>query len=150
MNMISLLSSRREFPCSLSNFILDRLDLDRQLQDPERSEPNHYPSHEIRLYLFQVSTGKLHLEAQQPIISVMNTRWEKPAVGIEIVGDNLVLILAYYEHPHKPDDQVFVYEWRTGKLKMVRKKDPPFFRPLIHGSENWRPLSLLRRSSISH
>ncbi len=49
----------------------------------------------------------------------MNTKWERPAVGIEIVGDNLVLILAYYDNPHKPDDQVFVYEWKTGRMKMV-------------------------------
>ncbi|KXN81081.1 hypothetical protein AN958_06125 [Leucoagaricus sp. SymC.cos] len=78
---------------------------------------NH--DHEIRLALHQVSTGQLHPEAQKPIIRVVTTRWERPAVGIEVVGDNLVLILAYYEHPSKPDDQVFVYNWKTAKLKMA-------------------------------
>lgn len=78
-------------------------------------------SHDIHLCLYQVSTGKPHLEAERPIIPVMNTRWERPAVGIEIVGEILVLILAYHDNQYKPDDQVFVYEWKTGKIKMVRQ-----------------------------
>ncbi len=77
-------------------------------------------SYLIQLHLHQASTGNLHPEAKHPVITVTHTRWERPAVGIEIVGDNLVLILAYKQNPYKPDDQVFVYEWKTGRMKMVR------------------------------
>jgi len=75
--------------------------------------------YEIRMQLHSVSTGLFHPQAEQPIISVVVTPWQRPAIGIEIVGDNLVLILTHYGHPAIPDDQVFVYQWKTGNLKMV-------------------------------
>lgn len=49
----------------------------------------------------------------------MNTPGEKPAIGIEIVGDNLVLVLYYHRNDAKPDDKVFIFDWRTAVIKMV-------------------------------
>ncbi|KAF9442486.1 hypothetical protein P691DRAFT_765172 [Macrolepiota fuliginosa MF-IS2] len=66
----------------------------------------------------QVSTGMQHPGAQQPVISITNTPWERPAVGIENVRDNLGPNLARNENARKPDDHVFIYEWKTGRLKM--------------------------------
>lgn len=49
----------------------------------------------------------------------MLAEWNRPAAGIEIVGNNLVLILAYGESRDAPDDHIFIYDWKSGVLKMV-------------------------------
>ncbi|XP_006463004.1 hypothetical protein AGABI2DRAFT_186799 [Agaricus bisporus var. bisporus H97] len=76
---------------------------------------------DIRLHFYQVSTALPHPEAQRPVISVMQVEvdWGRPTVGIEIVGNNLVLILAYSDSHHRPDDRIFIYDWKHGALKMV-------------------------------
>ncbi|KAF9472446.1 hypothetical protein BDN70DRAFT_844484 [Pholiota conissans] len=81
---------------------------------PSSLTPNTF---DIELVLFEFSTGKPHPQAQKHYIHVTNTRWEKPAIGIEIVGDNLVLILFYHRHEARPEDKVFVYNWRTAATK---------------------------------
>lgn len=48
----------------------------------------------------------------------MNSPWQKPAVGIEIVGDHLVLILSF-NNGQRPDDRVYIYDWINDVLKMV-------------------------------
>ncbi|EKM79712.1 hypothetical protein AGABI1DRAFT_59449 [Agaricus bisporus var. burnettii JB137-S8] len=75
---------------------------------------------DIRLHFYQVSTALPHPEAQRPVISVMQVEvdWGRPTVGIEIVGNNLVLILAYSDSHHRPDDRIFIYDWKHGALKM--------------------------------
>ncbi|EKM77109.1 hypothetical protein AGABI1DRAFT_77888 [Agaricus bisporus var. burnettii JB137-S8] len=73
---------------------------------------------DIRLHLYKVSTALPHPEAQRPVISVTQVEWDRPALGIEIVGNNLVLILAYSDNNHKPDDRMFIYDWKSGVLKM--------------------------------
>ncbi|TFK29473.1 hypothetical protein FA15DRAFT_582146 [Coprinopsis marcescibilis] len=72
----------------------------------------------IEMHLLQFSTGEPHPEAQQHRILVRKDPSPAPAIGIEIVGDNLVLILTHHRSRQRPDDHVFVYEWKTGKLKM--------------------------------
>lgn len=101
------------------------------------------------MHLYQVSTGKLHPDAQRPVISVMQTEWERPAVGIEIVGNNLVLILAYHDNPHKPDDCVFVYEWKSGTLKMVCGPLPIAHLTYIPPRPSGPPIIPTRASSFS-
>ena len=76
-------------------------------------------SYDIELVLFEFSTCKPHPQAQKHVIHVMNTPWEKPAIGIEIVGDNLVLVLYHYRHNAKPEDRVFIFEWKTAVVKSV-------------------------------
>jgi hypothetical protein len=49
----------------------------------------------------------------------MNTEWEKPSLGIERVGDNLVLILSHM-NGWRPDHHMFIYKWKTRLLKVGR------------------------------
>jgi hypothetical protein len=49
----------------------------------------------------------------------MPPEWNRPAVGIEIVGNNLVLIITYGVSRRPPDDHMFIYDWKSGVLKMV-------------------------------
>jgi len=49
----------------------------------------------------------------------MNMEWEKPSVGIEIVGGNLVLILSH-ANGWRPNNRTFIYEWKPAVLKVVR------------------------------
>ncbi|CAA7261285.1 unnamed protein product [Cyclocybe aegerita] len=72
---------------------------------------------DIELTLREFSSDRRHPQAKEERILVMTSPYEKPAIGIEIVGDNLVLILTFYNHRDKPDDRVFIYEWRTSVLK---------------------------------
>ncbi|KIM38398.1 hypothetical protein M413DRAFT_46795, partial [Hebeloma cylindrosporum] len=71
---------------------------------------------DIELSILKFSTGQPHPEAREHKIHVLNSRWEKPAIGIEIVGDHLVLVI-YYLNNFNPDDHIFIWEWRTGVLK---------------------------------
>ena len=122
----------------MSFFVLDfLLILIRDLISSRHAQtPNMY---EIQLQLHSVSTGLFHPEAKQPIISVVAMPWQQPAAGIEIVGDNLVLILTYYTHEGHPDDQVFIYKWKTRDLKMVRDLQPAS-----------APYLMLVRASLRH
>ncbi|KAF8956844.1 hypothetical protein BDZ97DRAFT_1925109 [Flammula alnicola] len=70
---------------------------------------------DIEIDLLELSTEKPHPQAQKNPIYVMNSPWEKPAVGIEIVGKHLVLILCY-NNANRPDDRIFIYEWQTSTL----------------------------------
>ncbi|KAJ2915089.1 hypothetical protein MD484_g5358, partial [Candolleomyces efflorescens] len=77
---------------------------------------------DIALNFLQFSTGLPHPLAKQTRISAYKNKYARPAVGIEIVGENLVLILAHFLDPlidtSQPEDRVFIFEWRTGQLKM--------------------------------
>jgi hypothetical protein len=72
------------------------------------------------MYFYQLTTGTAHPDAAQHRLVVHRSEvMSRPAIGIEIVGDNLVLILSDYRNRHQPDDRLYIYEWKTGKLKMV-------------------------------
>ncbi|KAF9474146.1 hypothetical protein BDN70DRAFT_936880 [Pholiota conissans] len=73
-------------------------------------EPNTY---DISIELLELSTKLPHPLARNPSIYVMNSLWERPAVGIEIVGKHLVLVLSFNTREH-PEDRVFIFEWQTG------------------------------------
>ncbi|KAF9449346.1 hypothetical protein P691DRAFT_728064 [Macrolepiota fuliginosa MF-IS2] len=74
--------------------------------------------HEIQVHLDQLSTGKPHPDAQRAISFETGEELGEPWAGVECVGDNLVLVLWDGIGIHAPDDQVYVYEWKTGELKM--------------------------------
>ncbi|KAF7342024.1 F-box domain-containing protein [Mycena venus] len=74
----------------------------------------------VQLELFTVSAPHgPHPEAQGPI-KVHTSKWGKPNVIIEIVGDNLVFVVGYAnaEGTARPTDVVYVYDWKTGKQKL--------------------------------
>ncbi|KAF8151338.1 hypothetical protein B0H34DRAFT_677990 [Crassisporium funariophilum] len=93
--------------------------------------------HSIEITLLQFSTGLPYPNAPPTPIHVMKVRWEKPAVGIEIVGDHLVLVITFHNNPFRPEDRVFVWEWMTGVLKMTftapyrTYSSPLFLTPLL-------------------
>ncbi|KAJ7698177.1 hypothetical protein B0H14DRAFT_3529054 [Mycena olivaceomarginata] len=74
----------------------------------------------VKLEFFTVSAPHVaHPEAQGPI-TVENTRGAgKPNVTIEIVGEHLLFILVYAFSPGRARglDSVYLFEWKTGKLK---------------------------------
>jgi hypothetical protein len=51
-------------------------------------------TYDIEIYSIEFSTGNPHQHAREHRIFVMNTEWEKPSIGMEIVGENTVLILS--------------------------------------------------------
>jgi len=67
--------------------------------------------------------------------------WNLSAAVTGIVGDHLVLILTYTFSMNEghPDDQVFIYKWKTGELKMVRDLQPAS-----------APYLMLVRASLRH
>lgn len=67
----------------------------------------------IGLDLVELSTSKPHPLAKSNPIFVMNSAWEKPAVGIEIVGKHLALVLSFNARGH-PQDRIYIFEWQTG------------------------------------
>ena len=81
--------------------------------------PGSPTTYEIKIVFFKLSTQEPHPAAKESTIHVFNSRWQKPAIGIEIVGDRLVLILTYRDNDSMPDDLVFVYDWRKAVQTMV-------------------------------
>ena len=77
-------------------------------------------TYDIKIVLFKLSTGEPHPAAKESTIHVFNSQWERPAIGMEIVGDRLVLILTYRREHWAPDDLIFVYDWRNAVQTMVR------------------------------
>jgi len=74
----------------------------------------------VQLEFFTVSAPhEPHPEAQGPI-KVQNSKWGMPNVILEIVGDHLVFVVGYAFAIGRvrPLDVVYVYEWKTGKLKL--------------------------------
>ena len=81
-------------------------------------------TYDIEIQVIEFSTGNPHPHAREYRIFVMNTEWEKPSIGTEIVGENLVLVLSHTNR-WRPDDRIFIYEWKTGVPKVMR--DPVIF-----------------------
>ncbi|KAJ7135496.1 hypothetical protein C8R43DRAFT_1021276 [Mycena crocata] len=67
-----------------------------------------------------MSTHLPHPQAQKTI-EVHTSHWGIPNIILEIVGDHIVLVVSY-AHTITPD-HVYVYEWRTAKLKMTIEAD---------------------------
>ncbi|KAF9440472.1 hypothetical protein P691DRAFT_782270 [Macrolepiota fuliginosa MF-IS2] len=76
--------------------------------------------HEVQVHLNQLSTGEPHPDAQRTISFKTREEFGRPWVGVECVGDNLLLVLSDDIEEHKPDDQVYAYDWKTGERKLVR------------------------------
>ncbi|KAF9452108.1 hypothetical protein P691DRAFT_661738 [Macrolepiota fuliginosa MF-IS2] len=94
--------------------------------------------HEIRFHISRLSTGEPHPDSQQVISFETREEFGMLWAVMECAGDNLVLVLRDDEgvHPndagaHGPDDQVYVYEWKTGKLKMLSAPFGSYHYPLI-------------------
>ncbi|KAJ3484819.1 hypothetical protein NLJ89_g11951 [Agrocybe chaxingu] len=116
----------------------------------EQTEPAMF---DIELTLREFSSDQRHPQAKEERILVMTSPYEKPAVGIEIVGDHLVLILTFYHHPHQPNDRVFIYEWRTSVLKANTSSSSQTHMQTpsrSFASHPSQPSRALRPSSLSH
>ncbi|KAF9444337.1 hypothetical protein P691DRAFT_763497 [Macrolepiota fuliginosa MF-IS2] len=75
--------------------------------------------HEIRLQSSRLSTGEPHPAARRVISFETHEELFQPSAAVQCVGECLVLVLwDLLEGPFKPDDQVYVYAWKTGELKM--------------------------------
>ncbi|KAG6888854.1 hypothetical protein C0995_005275 [Termitomyces sp. Mi166 len=75
----------------------------------------------VELYLLQFSTGDFHPLARSPVLFVEASDWSHPAILIEIVGDHLVLVLTHAFLQFQPllSDRLYVYQWKTGTLKLA-------------------------------
>lgn len=75
---------------------------------------------EIELQLLEFSTGLRHPLASKWRFPVAKLLLDRPSIGIEIVGDHLVLVLSSYNNHWRPYNAVFVYDWKTATQKIVR------------------------------
>ncbi|KAF9448585.1 hypothetical protein P691DRAFT_800519 [Macrolepiota fuliginosa MF-IS2] len=74
--------------------------------------------HEVCIRLNRSSTGQPHSDAHGVISFETHGEFGQPWAAAECIGDNLVLILRDNLSGYTPDDEVYVFEWKTGKLKM--------------------------------
>ncbi|KAH9476481.1 hypothetical protein JR316_0010393 [Psilocybe cubensis] len=84
---------------------------------PSRASTPSQPLYDIEMQYLQFSTGLPHPRAVHKNAHVMSSPWEKPAIGIEIVGENLVLILTFINRG-RTDDRVFIYDWMSDVVKV--------------------------------
>ena len=75
-------------------------------------------TYDIEIQFLKIPTGNPHPRAHERRIFAMNVEWEKPPVGIEIVGENLVPILLH-ANGWRPNNRTFIYEWKAAVLKVV-------------------------------
>ncbi|KAF5380137.1 hypothetical protein D9615_006303 [Tricholomella constricta] len=83
-----------------------------------KPHPTDTSVHIIELNLLQFSTGQPHPRARNPVFFVAETGWPRPAIGIEIVGDNIALITTHFLNPFQPRDRFYIFDWPTATLKM--------------------------------
>ncbi|KAF9445400.1 hypothetical protein P691DRAFT_805703 [Macrolepiota fuliginosa MF-IS2] len=87
-------------------------------------------THQVQVHLNRLSTGEPHSDAPQVTISFeTHEEFGDPRILVECAGDNLVLTLRDRATRNKPKDQVYVYGWKTGELKL-RLSAP--FRAHLH------------------
>ncbi|KAF9451147.1 hypothetical protein P691DRAFT_808634 [Macrolepiota fuliginosa MF-IS2] len=87
----------------------------------------------VQVHLSQLSTGGPHPDAQRDIAFEMQDEFGQLRAATACAGENLVIFLRDRLGMRKPDDQVYVYEWKIGKLKM--RLSAPF-------GSYWHPLFL--------
>ncbi|KAG6844656.1 hypothetical protein H0H87_005107 [Tephrocybe sp. NHM501043] len=91
----------------------------------------------IEIHLLQLSTGKPHPLAKNPVLFISETRASQPSMLIEIVGDHLVLVMSQHTPHFHFLDSLRVFEWKTGVLKLDVHRatrtyhDVIFLSPLI-------------------
>ncbi|KAF8063143.1 hypothetical protein FPV67DRAFT_1782712 [Lyophyllum atratum] len=121
------LPSKPSDPATWSQIRIDRELIDMGLAIYEHDliavvtttqHPTHVGMHVIELLLLEFSSGKHHPLARSPVLFVAETRWPRPSIGIEIVGDNLALITNHFLGHQRPRDTFYVFDWKTGALKM--------------------------------
>ncbi|KAG6919492.1 hypothetical protein DXG01_005751 [Tephrocybe rancida] len=84
--------------------------------------PTHLARFVVEIRLLQFSTGEPHPLAQTPVLFVYRTSTLRPAIFIEIVGEHLVLVISYTaRHFLVRDDRMYVFDWKTGTVKMKGK-----------------------------
>ncbi|TFK53870.1 hypothetical protein OE88DRAFT_1654217 [Heliocybe sulcata] len=87
------------------------------------SDPSY--TRDIFIEFIQFSTGKPHPLASKPMFTVYHNveALGHASIGIEIVGDLLVLLLTF---PFSPttDDRLFVYNWKTATRTIVHTAHP--------------------------
>ncbi|TEB26755.1 hypothetical protein FA13DRAFT_1010701 [Coprinellus micaceus] len=104
---------------------------------------------DIALHIKQFSTGQPHPGAKQPRISAFKSEYARPGIGIEIVGDNLVLILSYQRDRNATlPDRLFVFDWRSGVLKTSLVAPNRSYSGLIFLDENLLLLPNTRRGAL--
>ncbi|KAG5641544.1 hypothetical protein DXG03_004803, partial [Asterophora parasitica] len=81
---------------------------------PHLSQPDIYI---YEIHFRQFSTGEPHPLAQQPVLFIQQSGTARPSMGIEIVGDHLALVITWFSEPNV-SDQLYVFDWRTGALKL--------------------------------
>ncbi|KAJ7290063.1 hypothetical protein C8J57DRAFT_1114049 [Mycena rebaudengoi] len=75
----------------------------------------------LDIVLLNLSTGKPHELATNPIIHVddVDAARNRPGISIEIVGENLALLLVYWDNEETDKDAFHLYNWKLGTPKMA-------------------------------
>ncbi|KIL63036.1 hypothetical protein M378DRAFT_80273 [Amanita muscaria Koide BX008] len=69
----------------------------------------------LDLVLLKFSTGEYHPLARHPRIHVQRSPSTRPAIALEIVGDNLALVI---NSRHVCPDKLFIFDWKTGYKRL--------------------------------
>ena len=76
----------------------------------------------LRLSLYQLSTGVLHSEIKEPVLTIKNPFGDftyYPKFLTKAIGDHII-IMTNPQDSYAGRDLIFVCTWRTGEQKLVR------------------------------
>ncbi|KAF8880302.1 hypothetical protein BD779DRAFT_1763142 [Infundibulicybe gibba] len=93
-------------------------------------DPSLHTRFRIELSFRSFRTGDIHPLASQPTILIELTSQPDPLISIEIVGDLVALAVVHYDNVAKPDDQVSVWNWKTG-ASLIRVNAPCGTHPSV-------------------
>ncbi|KAL0060611.1 hypothetical protein AAF712_012614 [Marasmius tenuissimus] len=96
-----------------------------------------FPMVNLKLSIYQFSTGQPHPLAKQPILNLMGPEsdWGAPAVYCEIAGDYIALVTNFRRGVLAPC--VNVFHWKTGKNLMKK-----------HGSDTYEGVVFLNENTL--
>ncbi|KAG6899891.1 hypothetical protein C0993_005690 [Termitomyces sp. T159_Od127] len=113
----------------------------------------------IEIILVELSTGKLHPLAKQPILFISETQASKPSILLEIVGEFLVLVMTHTFRQFNPPDTLQAFEILSNILSEhsastshVRRVHLPISdddTPTELSSEHPRHLGVLNRCKVA-
>jgi hypothetical protein len=77
----------------------------------------------LEVVLIDFSTKTYHDFARQPILYINDSTVFQgpPSVNIEIVGENMGLVVLYPHDIYGTRNLFYLYDWKRGTKKMVRK-----------------------------
>ncbi|KAF7353776.1 F-box domain-containing protein [Mycena venus] len=72
----------------------------------------------LKLRFYELSTGRTHREAQEPVIILPLFMIARPDFEVDICGPRVSVVMEYLEDNVEQPNRLLIYDWKKGQLQM--------------------------------